>query len=253
MAGKSSSKTILPDLLVLGYRQLKIIGFHPNHINFTASTILRLLVTTSLSVLIFHVILQQIAVCTSLGDTAFNIIFLCAVIQVCASLSSLFSIKSSFQVMSKITGIVLNANDFKFVANQQNIWNIEDVCDVLLRKQISQHFSIAHKTQQVLWWMMLTTACSRYAHMAFGYNVLPLTNLCIIIEQNWWYWFLVATETVFIVVCIFVTPTLDILFVGACTVVSTQFKMANHAIRTMDHTSSSSQRQFVKKYAKLQK
>lgn len=151
-------------------------------------------------------------------------------------------------------GIALNRSKFEAIANKRYIWKLDDIRDELLQKQVLQQYSLVYKTQRAFSWAVFGAICPRYVSIALGYDVLVMNNLCVT-ERNW-YWVRLVAQTVTIAMYLFLIPTMDIIFIGACTTISTQFKMANYIVRNIDYVSSSassSQKRFIRKYVDLHK
>lgn len=140
---------------------------------------------------------------------------------------------------------------FKVIEDQGNIWSIDDVHDEELRKQVVKEYSFTYKIQRILWWTTAISIFSRYPLKVLGYNMVGITKICVEIEQEWLYWFFVSCQATLVIICMLVLPALDIIFFGACTTVSTQFKITNYIIQNIDHRNPSLQRKFIWKYVKL--
>lgn len=132
------------------------------------------------------------------------------------------------------------------------VWNLSDVSDESLRRELTQQYSVTNKTLHAMKWSFVFAAVSRIFPLLFGRKVLPLTNQC---EMNsTLYWALECIEIGFIYQCIYMITSLDIIFVGGCSTVMAQFKIANHLLRNMDHTESTishKQNIFIQRFLQL--
>lgn len=138
------------------------------------------------------------------------------------------------------------------ISQHQSSWALEDVLDQTLKKEIIQQYSRTLKAQGALRYCLTLTAFSRTVMVVFGN--LPITYQCIM--ETRWFWINCFAQNAFLVIGYFLLMGLDNIFIGACTISATQFKIANYLLHTMDYKGASVsifQRTFINKYLYLQR
>lgn len=157
------------------------------------------------------------------------------------------------QAVSKAVVCILYKKELNSVANQQLIWDLADIVDnELLHNQIVYLYSFTYKSQRLVKWLYFIALVQRVVLMFLGQDVMPIMKPCTIERE--WFWYYVSFQLILVCLSVVIITSIDLLFVGACSMIMAQFKIANNVIQVMDFDSpafSDAQHKFVSKYCEL--